>query len=121
MTPDLDAAFEFYGSVLNFSLRTRTADQLIFDLGSEALHVFRCDRQAPMLRHGSDGASVISFEVIDLSEAIRELKGRGVIFLHDKPVRNEDARLSYAAFQAPGGIVHELVERDDVGSSYDVS
>lgn len=48
----------------------------------------------------------------DLVEAaMRELTGRGVVFLHDAPAENALAGLRYAAFQAPGGNVHELIER----------
>lgn len=110
MTPDLDAALGFYRDVLGLSLRERFETQLAFDLGGGSLHVFACARAAPAAEHGADGASVISFEVEDIDAAMASLAARGVEFLHARPAWNADAGLAYAAFRAPGGIVHELVE-----------
>lgn len=117
MTPDLEAALDFYGAVLELPLRSRAGNQLIFEIGAGSLHVFQCDHVAPPQRHGADAASVISFEVQDLDETMSRLRARGVAFLHDQPARNELAGMIYAAFHAPGGNVHELVQRSaSVGS-----
>lgn len=111
MTPDLEAALAFYRDVLGLALGERFENQLVFDLGGRALHVFACARPAPQAEHGADGASVISFEVEAIGPAMAELSAKGVDFLHGQPAWNADAGLAYAAFRAPGGIVHELVER----------
>ena len=111
MTPDMDAALEFYGDILALPLSRRSADQLVFDAGPVPLHVFRCESAAAEMRHGRNAASVITFEVASLESEVERLRGRGVTFLHEKPNRNEFAGLAYAAFIAPGGNVHELVER----------
>lgn len=111
MTPDLEAALVFYRDVLGLTLSRRSDSQLAFDLGGRALHVFACARAAPAAEHGADGASVISFEVDDIEAAMASLAASGVAFLHARPAWNTEAGLAYAAFRAPGGIVHELVER----------
>lgn len=111
MTPDLDAAQEFYGDTLGLHLSGRSPDQLVFDTGAVALHIFRCESSGPGLRHGHDAASVITFEVKSLEHEVARLRARGVTFLHEEPRHNALAGLNYAAFIAPGGNVHELVER----------
>lgn len=111
MTPDLDAARRFYGDVLGLALRAEFGDQLVFALPPADLHVFRCEAPAPASRHGRDGAGVITFEVASLVQAMAALKARGVRFLHEAPAANADCGWLYAAFEAPGGLVHELVER----------
>ncbi len=111
MTPDLDAALDFYGEALGLPLSGREPNQLRFDLGGASLLVFRCERPAPEHRHGADAASVVTFEVESLDASILALKARGVEFIHDQPGQNPAAGFSYAAFRAPGGNVHELVQR----------
>lgn len=115
MTPDLDAALDFYGKALGLLMSNRTDNQLVFELGATSLHVFLCENPAPPCKHGADAAAVITFEVESLDETVRALKSLGVVFLHDRPGRNEAANLNYTAFEAPGGIVHELVQRDRPG------
>ena len=109
--PDLDAALDFYGAKLGLTLLQRSANQLIFDAGGAGLHVFPCQDPAPDLRHGAQAASVLTFEVERLEDEMARLSGLGVAFLHETPGRNELAGVIYAAFIAPGGNVHELVER----------
>ncbi len=111
MTPDLEAALNFYRDALGLSLSEQFESQLVFDLGGRALHVFACARPAPEAEHGADAGSVISFEVEAIEPAMAALAARGVAFLHARPAWNADAGLAYAAFRAPGGVVHELVER----------
>lgn len=111
MTPDLEASRRFYGETLGLAMRAEFGDQLVFDLGQADLHVFRCEAAAPASRHGRDGASVITFEVASLAEAMAALKARGVRFRHRAPAANADCGWLYAAFEAPGGLTHELVER----------
>jgi len=112
MTPDLGEALTFYREVLGLSLLAQSASQLVFGSGTWALHVFRCEGPAAAQQHGRDASSVISFETESLAETMVALQARGIEFLHASPARNELASLSYAAFRAPGGNVHELVQRD---------
>lgn len=111
MTPEFDLALEFYRDALGLRLVQRAENQLIFEVGGASLHVFRCERAAGAGRHGVSASSVICFEVPSIDRAMFDLRERGVTFIHDRPTRNDVAGLSYAAFEAPGGNVHELVER----------
>lgn len=111
LTPDLPEAERFYGEVLGLRLTGRAPNQLIFDLGVTELHVFRCDAPAPVHAHGASAASVCVFEVPSIDLAMRQMAERGVVFLHKTPAENVLGGFRYAAFEAPGGNVHELMER----------
>lgn len=111
MTPDLGEAEAFYGAVMKLPLIQRSNDQLIFRFGALALHVFRCESPAAADRHGRSASSTITFDVVSLEAEMQRLRGCGVQFLHERPSENALAGLLYAAFLAPGGNVHELVER----------
>jgi catechol 2,3-dioxygenase-like lactoylglutathione lyase family enzyme len=112
MTPDLDEARAFYRDVLALSLTAETANQLVFDLGGSEFHVFSCTDAAPAgYRHGATAATVCAFEVASIEAEMRRMTAAGVVFLHARPGENAFSGIRYAAFQAPGGNVHELVER----------
>jgi len=112
LTPDLDEARRFYRDVLGLKLRREAANQLIFDLGGAELHVFSCADPAPAAyRHGATAATVCAFEVASIEAEMERMQARGVVFLHAKPAENALSGVRYAAFRAPGGNVHELIER----------
>ncbi|HEY3889226.1 MAG TPA: VOC family protein [Caulobacteraceae bacterium] len=112
LTPDLDEARRFYRDVLALSLTAETASQLVFDLGGTEFHVFSCAEAAPAgHRHGATAATVCAFEVASIEAEMRRMTAAGVVFLHARPAENAFSGIRYAAFQAPGGNVHELVER----------
>jgi catechol 2,3-dioxygenase-like lactoylglutathione lyase family enzyme len=111
-TPDLRPSEAFYGGILNLPLNRRSNDQLIFQVGTLALHVFRCESPTSAdVRHGLSASSTITFEVVSIEAEMQHLRGCGAQFLHERPAENTLAGLAYAAFLAPGGNVHELVER----------
>lgn len=109
--PDLEPAHDFYGRVLELKLLKSAPCMLAFAVGTAELHVFKCERVAPAHRHARDASTSISFEVASLESEMERLKSRGVVFHHEKPATNSETGLRYAAFLAPGGNVHELVER----------
>jgi catechol 2,3-dioxygenase-like lactoylglutathione lyase family enzyme len=109
-TPDLDEAERFYRDKLDLVLKARSPDQLIFDLGVTDLHVFRCASPNTQV-HAAVGGTACAFEVESIDDAMRRLTERGVVFLHRIPAHNALAQVRYAAFHAPGGNVHELIER----------
>lgn len=111
LTPDLAQAERFYGDVLELDLKASGPGQLIFDLGGAELHVFECEAPAPAHRHAASAATVCVFEVASIEEAMARLRARGVLFLHETPAMNALTGMRYAAFEAPGGNVHELMER----------
>ncbi len=110
LTPAFAEAKAFYRDILGFHLATELSDIAIFALdGGAELHLFECAAPAPDAPHGEAGATVLVFEVDDLDARIALLKSRGVVFLHETPAANPLFR--YAAFTAPGGVVHELAQR----------
>lgn len=109
MTPDIAEARRFYSDVLGFRVLSETPDFLELGGGGVAFHVFRCEAAAPGTRHGAEAASVFAFHVPSIDLAMADLKAKGVEFLHGAPASNAYGR--YAAFKAPGGLVHEIVER----------
>lgn len=110
LTPVLAEATAFYRDALELRLASELPDMAIFALeGGAELHLFECAEPAPESGHGERAASVIVFEVTDLDARMRDLKAKGVQFLHEAPAAN--ALYRYAAFTAPGGVVHELAER----------
>jgi catechol 2,3-dioxygenase-like lactoylglutathione lyase family enzyme len=111
LTPDLAEAERFYGGVLDLELKMKASDQLVFDLGETELHVFRCAESAPEQRHAASAATVCVFEVPSIEAAMRRMNDQGVVFLHETPAENPQSNIRYAAFRAPGGNVHEIMER----------
>lgn len=108
LTPDLDEARRFYEDALGFAVVSQSEDLLVLDHAGAAFHVFRCEAQAPPSQHGRDAATVAVFAVTGIDQAMRELRAKGVEFLHAEPAANRFGR--YAAFKAPGGAVHEIFE-----------
>ncbi len=109
--PDLEEARDFYARVLGLTLRSCSDTALTLSLGSVDLHVFRTEGKSSTHRHGRDAGTAIAFEVSSLDAEIRRLRDLGVRFLHGQPAVNMALRIRYAAFAAPGGNVHELIER----------
>ncbi|MES3027033.1 MAG: VOC family protein [Pseudomonadota bacterium] len=111
LTPDLAEAERFYGEVLGLRLADRAPNQLIFDLSGTEFHVFGCVQPAPAHAHAASATTICVFEVPSIDAAMRRMREQGVIFLHDTPAENAPAGFRYAAFNAPGGNVHEIMER----------
>jgi catechol 2,3-dioxygenase-like lactoylglutathione lyase family enzyme len=108
LTPDLAEARRFYADVLGFSVVSESPDLLVLDHQGAAFHLFRCEGPAPAQRHGRDAATVLVFGVDSIDATMADLRAKGVAFVHATPARNQFGR--YAAFCAPGGLVHELFE-----------
>ncbi|MBV8681452.1 MAG: VOC family protein [Caulobacteraceae bacterium] len=111
LTPDLAEARVLYGDILGLPIAAEFTDQIVFSLDDTTLHVFRCENPAARAQHGRDAACVITFEVDSLTEVLQVLENKGVRVLHHEPAWNADVHWAYAAFEGPGGLVHELVER----------
>lgn len=114
LTPDLAEAGAFYGDVLGLRLTASTPSQLIFDVAGAELHIFQCAERAPAHAHGASAATICVFEVPSIDAAMREMTEKGAVFLHDAPAENALGGFRYAAFRAPGGNVHEIMERRPV-------
>lgn len=111
LTPDLEEAERFYRDVIGLALVDKAASLLVFDLAGAAFHVFRCDEAADKQRHADRAATICVFEVPSIDLAMQRMRGMGVEFIHENPAQNARSGFRYAAFHAPGGNVHEIMER----------
>lgn len=108
--PDLSGARAFYGDVLGLAVEAETSEHVVFRGGDFQLTVFICEGgDADPSTHSRCAGSAVAFAVESLDAAMRELRSRGVRFLHETPNGGPLGR--YAAFADPFGTVHELVER----------
>jgi catechol 2,3-dioxygenase-like lactoylglutathione lyase family enzyme len=115
LTSDLAEAERFYREVLGLTLTGRTPNQLVFDLAGTEFRVFQCEEPAQARVHAASSATVCIFEVADLDVEMRRMRDLGAAFIHQTPAQGPDGAFRYAAFHAPGGNVHELMERRVAG------
>src|SRR5687768_1024212 len=106
---DLEKAKTFYRDVLGFPVRSEHADRVEFVHDGCDFAAFKCEQDATVENYSRTARSVFVFEVESLDGAMRELRAKGVKFLHDEPAENDFCR--YAALVDPFGNVHELFER----------
>jgi catechol 2,3-dioxygenase-like lactoylglutathione lyase family enzyme len=105
---DLTEAKRFYCDVLGFPLKSEKENRLEFThVGCEFI-AFKCEKNALVEDYSNFARSVFVFEVASIDETLRDLRGKGVRFLHEKPAENDFSR--YAAFLDPFGNVHEIFE-----------
>jgi glyoxylase I family protein len=105
---DLEVAKEFYCGVLGFPLLSEDAHRLEFEHSGCRFVAFKCASDASIDRYSDVARSVFLFEVPSIDESVREMRSKGVRFLHAQPAENEFSR--YAAFVDPFGNVHEVYE-----------
>jgi catechol 2,3-dioxygenase-like lactoylglutathione lyase family enzyme len=105
---DFDRAKQFYVGVLGFGLREQAPRHLVFSRDGVELRAFLCERHGQVGDYANEARSVLVFEVDSVERVMREMKGKGVRFIHDRPAANDWGR--YAAFVDPFGIVHEIFE-----------
>lgn len=108
LLPDLAEARRFYEGLLGFAVLEAGPERLILQHEGAAFHIYRCEEPALAADHGRAAASVLVFGVPDVEAAMAEMKRKGVDFLHALPATNASGR--YAAFRAPGGLVHEIFQ-----------
>jgi catechol 2,3-dioxygenase-like lactoylglutathione lyase family enzyme len=105
---DFGEAKRFYGDVLGLPLVSENPERLVFAHPDCELVAFPCERTASTADYAEAARSVFVFEVPSVDAALRELRAKGVEFLHDVPARNAWGR--YAALRDPFGNVHEIFE-----------
>jgi len=106
---DITKAKRFYCDILGFPVKAETSNRLEFIHEGCDFIAFKCEKDAVIEDYSNAARSVFVFEVDSIEKALLDLRGRGVIFLHEKPAENEFSR--YAAFSDPFGNVHEIFER----------
>lgn len=119
---DMDESIKFYTEILGFkflsciTIEQQAIKSAMLDCGGESLFEivqFLDDRPYDFV----DGHyELVGFTVDDLDEAIAELKGKGVEFLMDEPVRMGE-KDGFIFFRGPSGekleIVHNSGEAND--------
>jgi glyoxylase I family protein len=105
---DLAAARQFYCDVLGFQLKSEHADRLEFEHPDCRFVAFKCASSTNIDRYSEVARSVFVFEVPSIDESLRNMRSKGVQFLHAEPAQNDFGR--YAAFTDPFGNVHEIYE-----------
>ena len=105
---DLAVAKQFYCNVLGFPLLSEDANCLEFEHPGARFVAFKCKTSTNTEGYSTAARSVFVFEVTSIDEWIRDMRSRGVRFLHGEPAENEFSR--YAAFVDPFGNVHEVYE-----------
>lgn len=111
LTPDLAEAERFYGEALALAPIDKSSNQLVYDLVGTEFRVIRCDKAADARKHAASAATICIFEVDSIDAEMGRMRERGVVFIHETPAQSPDGGFRYAAFHAPGGNVHEIMER----------
>lgn len=106
---DLAGAKKFYGDVLGFQLKSEDDRSLEFEHKDCSLIAFKCRQNGSIDNYSEVARSVFVFEVASIDEALTDLRGKGVRFLHPEPAVNKFGR--YAAFSDPFGNIHEIFEQ----------
>lgn len=105
---DLAVAKEFYCDVLGFPLLSEDTNRIEFEHPGCRFVAFKCRSNAKMDSYSDVARSVFVFEVSSIDESMRDMRSKGVKFLHAQPSDNDFSR--YAAFTDPFGNVHEIYE-----------
>ena len=111
---DLTSALEFYSGKLNLTLLAGSEElgYLVLDAGSIQLVVEGVSLDAPEEEQELIGRfSGLSFVVTDISKAVNELAGRGVLFMHEPEEQSWGGLL--ATFIDSAGNELQLVQYKD--------
>lgn len=106
---DMDQAMDFYCNKLGFTVHSRKLYPRMIRLehGPLPIILYRVPTPAKV-DYPRVAQILLNFHTEDLAASIRDLKRKGVEFIHDAP---QPCPLGvYAAFRDPFGNVHELVE-----------
>jgi len=98
----------FYVDILGLKVVEEYEDSVKLKIGSHNVYMFQGTMEAAEYSHGFNSNSTLVLTVKNLDESIKELKSKGVVFVHKKTYENKWGR--YAAFKDPSGIVTEIME-----------
>ncbi|MCC9196372.1 VOC family protein [Arthrobacter sp. zg-Y820] len=107
---DIPAARNFYGQVLGIPVSEEDGMLFLHPEGSRNILVYPKDNHSPATY------TVLNFPVADVDEAVRELSGRGVDFVHFDGVDADgifrQAGPTIAWFRDPAGNILSVIEDD---------
>jgi glyoxylase I family protein len=107
--PDLQVARQFYGETLGLRLELTQCGVTRFRGSNFDLELFECEGSTESVSYSRQAGSAVAFSVSSIDDAMRELRSKGVDFLHERPNEALDGT-RYAAFADPFGTVFELIE-----------
>ena len=105
---NLSISRQFYVDILGLIILEEYEDSFKLQIGSHNVFMFQGTMEAINYEHGFNANSALVITVSDLDSKIKELKSKGVVFIHESPNKNRWGR--YAAFKDPSGITLELME-----------
>lgn len=105
---DINEAERFYCGILGFPLKSKDETKISFVHQGCDFIGFKCEKNAVVEDYSNIARSVFVFEVDSVDQTFRDLRAKGVVFLHQQPSENDFCR--YAAFRDPFGNVHEISE-----------
>lgn len=111
LTPDLAEAERFYSGPLGLALVGKAPNELVYEFAGTEFRVIRCAEAAKARKHAASAATICVFEVASIDAEMSRMREQGVVFIHERPAQSPDGGVRYAAFHAPGGNVHEIMER----------
>ena len=116
MVSNMDTSVRFYRDTLGMIMRFQSPDWTEFDLGSNTLALHGGAKQLPPAtnREPLAGTASIGFTVDSLNTTVQELKGKGVRFVMEPTLReNEGIRLAVGL--DPDGLAISFAEVVDHG------
>ncbi|OBZ18577.1 glyoxalase [Bacillus sp. FJAT-27264] len=102
---DMTKARGFYSELLGLQILSEEENKFVFALDGCQLVAFKCEKTKEIGDYSNEARTVLVFEVESVEQTFKEMKGKGIQFLHDEPTQGQ-----YAAFVDPFGNVHEIAE-----------
>lgn len=105
---DLKISKDFYINILGFEFISEHENCVRLKVGDHQVSIFKGNTIALNYQHGYESNSTLVMTINNLDEKIKQLKRKGIEFVHQAPNENQWGR--YTAFKNPSGIVHEIFE-----------
>lgn len=105
---DMTKARWFYSELLGLQILLEQENKLVFALDGCQFIAFKCEKTKDIGDYSNEARTVLVFEVGSVEQTYKEMKEKGIQFLHDTPTPER-----YAAFVDPFGNVHEIAESID--------
>ncbi len=103
---DMTKAKWFYSELLGMQIVLEEENKLIFAFDGCQLVTYKCEKTKEVGDYSNEARTVLVFDVNSVDQAFKEMKEKGIPFLHEEPTQGR-----YAAFVDPFGNVHEIAER----------
>lgn len=103
---DMDRSVRFYRDVLGLRLRFQSSDWTEFETGNTTIALHgggKLNPNASSREHQLAGTVSLGLSVPNLDDAVTELKTKGVHFIMEPTVREEE-RIKLAGFTDPDGM-----------------